>query len=80
MQCGRMSVAQRDRQGVGSIRLWGAGQAEQLRDHMLHLGFVCRSGTYHRLLDLSRRVLVHLQPRVHRGDDRSATGLSQLEG
>src|SRR5690606_36750145 len=74
-----VGVEQGDCQRISRVRLGGAGQAQQLGYHVLHLGLLRRSGSDHLLLDLSRRILMHLQPGVYRRHYGSPPCLPELE-
>lgn len=72
-------MAERGSQGIGSIGLGRAREAKQLGDHVLHLRFIRRAGTHHRLLDLPGSILMHLHISMNSGHYGGAAGLPQLQ-
>ena len=65
-----VGMADRDPERVGRVRARQAGQLEQARDHVLHLGLDRLAGPDHGLLDLGRRVFRDLEV----GRDQRADG------
>lgn len=76
-----MRMAHGARECIGGVIGLGIVIEVQKRtDHVGHLGFICRSGANHRLFDLHRGVLPHLNPAKRAGHEGGTACMGGRDG
>ena len=74
-----VAMAERGSQSIRGIGCWRTVELQNGYDHVLHLLFRCRSGAYHGLLDLTRRVLEYFDIVAERRAQGRGAGVAQLQ-
>ena len=74
-----VAMAKRGGQGIRGIGCWRTVELQDGYHHVLHLLFCRRAGTYHGLLDLTRRVLEYLDIVAERRTHGRGAGVTQFQ-